>query len=62
MPRVHCGAFFFVAPGTLRAGIIFIILVDRMFTSFIEGAFTSIFDASAEIAAISCLYHRRHAD
>ncbi|HKU06172.1 MAG TPA: hypothetical protein VJR30_08885 [Bradyrhizobium sp.] len=40
----------------------FIIFVDRIFTSFVEGAFTSIFDASAEIAAIPCLYRAGHAD
>jgi len=33
-----------------------------MFTSFVQRAFTSIFNARAEIVAIACLYHRRHAD
>jgi len=40
----------------------FIIFVDRMFTSFSEPAFTSIFDAAAKKAAIACLYHQRHVD
>jgi hypothetical protein len=40
----------------------FIIPVDRIFTSFVEGAFTSIFDVSAEILAIACVYRARHAD
>jgi len=40
----------------------FIIFVDRMFTSFSEPAFTSIFDAATKNAAIACLYHQRHAD
>jgi len=36
--------------------------VDRIFTSFVEGAFTSIFDVTAEILAIACVYRARHAD
>jgi hypothetical protein len=34
----------------------FIILVDRIFTTFIEPLFTNVFDAIAQIAAASCLY------
>jgi hypothetical protein len=40
----------------------FIILVDWIFTTLVQRAFTSIFDASAEIAAPACLYHQRHGD
>jgi len=40
----------------------FIIFVDRIFTSFVEAAFTSISDPRSEKAAIACLYHQRHAD
>jgi hypothetical protein len=39
----------------------FIILVDRIFTSFVGSAFTSIFGPRAKSTAISCLYHQRHA-
>jgi len=41
---------------------LFIIPVDRIFTSFVEAAFTSIFDVSSEILAIACVYRARHAD
>jgi hypothetical protein len=34
----------------------FIILVDRIFTTFIEPLFTNAFDVIAQIAAASCLY------
>jgi hypothetical protein len=40
----------------------FIIPVDRIFTSFVKAAFTSIFDVSIEILAIACVYRARHAD
>jgi len=60
MPRVQRGAFFSCLKKLLRR--FFIIPVDRIFTSFVEAAFTSIFDASAEIRAVSCVYRARHAD
>jgi hypothetical protein len=34
----------------------FIMLVDRIFTTFIEPLFTNVFDAIAQIAAAPCLY------
>jgi len=46
----------------VRLRFSFITLVDRIFTSFIQRAFTSFSDAPAENAAISCLYHRRNGD
>jgi hypothetical protein len=36
--------------------------VDRMFTTFIQRAFTSIFDVSSGVATIACVYRARHAD
>jgi hypothetical protein len=61
MPRVQRGAFFFRARKDCVRRC-FIISVDRIFTSFVEAAFTSIFDVSAEIRAIACVYRVRHAD
>jgi hypothetical protein len=57
----NAGHSFFAALGR-RVFQLLIIFVDRLFTSFSEGAFTSISDARVEIAAIACLFHRRHAD
>jgi len=61
VPRVQRGAFFFGARENCSR-CFFIIPVDRIFTSFVEGAFTSIFDVSAEMLAIACVYRARHAD
>jgi hypothetical protein len=33
----------------------FIIFIDRIFTSFIEGAFTNAFDASRKTTAMACV-------
>jgi len=52
----------FLLPAKSCLRCFFIIPVDRIFTSFVEGAFTSIFDVSAEMLAIACVYRARHAD
>jgi hypothetical protein len=52
----------FLAPAKNCVHCFFIILVDRIFTSFVEGAFTSIFDVSIEILAIACVYRARNAN
>jgi len=53
------GHFLLACPQS-RVRHCFIIFVDRMFTSFSEPAFTSIFHAAAKNAAIACMYHQRH--
>jgi hypothetical protein len=56
------GHFFFYHAPQRSVRHCFIIFVDRMFTSFSEPAFTSIFDASPKNATIACMYHQRHVD
>jgi hypothetical protein len=53
---------FFLPPLQSSVRHCFIIFVDRMFTSFSEPAFTSIFGASTKNAAIACLYHQCRVD
>jgi len=59
---VFIAGHFFLPHLKSRVRDCFIIFVDRMFTSFSEPAFTSIFEAAAKNAAIACLYHRRNVD
>ena len=40
----------------------FIIFVDVIFTTLFERAFTNIFDVSAQMHAIPCVYRARNAD
>ena len=40
----------------------FIIFVDPIFTTFIERAFTNVFDVIAEINAAACLWRAGNAD
>ena len=39
-----------------------IIFVDRIFTTFIERAFTNVSDVIAEINAVACLWRAGNAD
>jgi len=41
---------------------IFIIFIDGIFTTLFESAFTKDFDASAQSAAIACVYRAGNAD
>jgi hypothetical protein len=49
-------------PELIRPAILLRHSVDRIFTSFIQRAFTSISDAWSGMAAIACLYRAQHAD
>ena len=40
----------------------FIIFVDQIFTTSLQHAFTKAFDASAQSAAIACVYRAGNAD
>jgi hypothetical protein len=44
------------------AKILFIIFVDRIFTTLFERLFTNVFDVIAQNPAIPCVYRARHAD
>jgi hypothetical protein len=50
-----------VAPRA-RAKILFIIFVDRIFTTLFERLFTNVFDVISTNPAIACVYPRRTTD
>jgi hypothetical protein len=45
-----------------RNNFLFIIFVDRIFTSLFERLFTNVFDVSAQTSTNPCVYRARHAD
>jgi hypothetical protein len=48
--------------GTGACSIFFIVIVDRIFTSFVERSFTSAFDVIGLFHALSCVSHARNSD